>query len=181
VVSVSSLWADEQIYYPLEVIPYTPSNWFARGKKDPAFRTKLTIAIDLVKQAVAGQWPFKAVVAASFYGEDATVREYLHERGIGFVMALKPSHTRSGWHSQGEPGSLKEIAQGPKQAWTAVERTFRDGHRERWWALEIEAGPYCPCKPERLVVVTTDPTTMPELSTWYLVTNLPLKNKPRAT
>ena len=25
VVSVSSLWADEQVYYPLEVEPYTPA------------------------------------------------------------------------------------------------------------------------------------------------------------
>ena len=40
VVSVSSLWADEQVYYPLEVEPYTPAPWFARGKADPAFRTK---------------------------------------------------------------------------------------------------------------------------------------------
>ena len=55
VVSVSSLWADEQVYYPLEVILYTPSNWFAQGKKDQAFRTKLTIAIEPVKQAVALQ------------------------------------------------------------------------------------------------------------------------------
>lgn len=178
VVSVSSLWADEQVYYPLEVMPYTPSDWFPRGKKDPAFRTKLAIAIELVKQAVAGQWLFKAVVADSFYGEDAGVREYLHEAGLGFVMTLKPSH--NWWHFEGEPGSLKEIAQMPNQAWKEVDRTFRDGHRERWWALEIQVGPFGPRKPERAVVVTTDPATLPELSTWYLVTNLPLTNKPRA-
>jgi hypothetical protein len=178
-VSVSRLWADEQVYYPLEVIPYTPADWFPHGKKDPAFQTKLAIAIELVKQAVAGQWPFKAVVADSFYGEDAGVREYRHETRIGFVMALKPSH--SWWHSQGEPGSLKEIAQLPDQDWHVVERTFRDGHQERWWALEIQAGPYGPRQPERAVVVTTDPKTLPELSPWYLVTNLPLTNKPKAT
>lgn len=63
VVSVSSVWADEQVYYPLNVLPYTPSDWFPRGKKDPAFRTKLGLVIDLVKQAAAQQWPFKAVVA----------------------------------------------------------------------------------------------------------------------
>ncbi len=40
VVSVSSLWADGQVYYPLEVEPYTPAHWFAGGKDDPAFRTK---------------------------------------------------------------------------------------------------------------------------------------------
>ena len=40
VVSVTSLWADERVYYPLEVEPYTPEGYFTKGKKDPHFRTK---------------------------------------------------------------------------------------------------------------------------------------------
>jgi SRSO17 transposase len=40
VVSVTSLWADAQVYYPLEVEPYTPEKYFAKGRNDPAFRTK---------------------------------------------------------------------------------------------------------------------------------------------
>ena len=35
------------------------------------------------------------------------------------------------------------------------------------------AGPYGPDKTERAVVATTDPQTLPDLTTWYLVTNLP--------
>src|SRR5512147_261170 len=31
VVSVGSLWADEGVYYPLAVEPYTPERWFAAG------------------------------------------------------------------------------------------------------------------------------------------------------
>src|SRR5215212_9389561 len=53
VVSVSSLWADEGLYYPLGVEPYTPQRWFAQGKTDPAFRTKPQIALELVDQARA--------------------------------------------------------------------------------------------------------------------------------
>jgi hypothetical protein len=186
VVSVSSLWADEHVYYPLAVIPYTPAAWFARGRTDPDFRTKLVLAVELVKQAVAWHWPFKAVVADSFYGEDATVRESLQQLGVGYVLALKPSH--SWWHPVSEPGSLDEVARATAWkatapgAWQAVERAFRDGHHERWWALEIKAGPYGgPRRRERAVVVTTDPATLPEISTWYLVTNLPATNKPKAT
>lgn len=37
VVSVSSHWADERIYYPLEVAPYTPASRFEQGKKDPLY------------------------------------------------------------------------------------------------------------------------------------------------
>ena len=73
VVSVSSLWADEQVYSPLEVKPTTPAAWFECGRTDPDFKTKLTIAMDLVKQAVTWKWPFKAGVADSFYAEDGTV------------------------------------------------------------------------------------------------------------
>jgi hypothetical protein len=62
--------------------------------------------------------------------------------------------------------------------WTAVARTFRDGHTETWWALEVIAGPYGPEQAKRAVVATTDPTTLPALSNWYLVTNLPAPNAP---
>src|SRR6185503_18183862 len=43
VVTVTTLWADERIYYPLHAEPYTPAKHFDRGKSDPAFRTKLQI------------------------------------------------------------------------------------------------------------------------------------------
>src|SRR5947209_13920970 len=36
VVSVTSLWADERVYYPLETEPYTPESYFAKGRNDPA-------------------------------------------------------------------------------------------------------------------------------------------------
>ena len=37
----------------------------------------------------------------------------------------------------------------------------------------MQAGPYGPEKTERAVVATTDPETLPDKTTWYLVTNLP--------
>jgi hypothetical protein len=35
------VWADEGMYYPLEVEPYTPKHHFEGGSSDPRFRTKL--------------------------------------------------------------------------------------------------------------------------------------------
>ncbi len=35
VVSVTSLWADEAVYWPVDYIPYTPKHHFATGKADP--------------------------------------------------------------------------------------------------------------------------------------------------
>jgi SRSO17 transposase len=178
VVSVTSLWADAGVYYPLDFEPYTPAHHFAKGEDDPAFRTKLRIALELVTRAVQGGIPFEAVVADNFYGEDRTFRQGLRELKLGYVLALKPSH--SWWHKIGTIGSLQEVAQaaGWKSAeqpgqWVKVIRTFRDGSTQTWWALEVQTGPYGPQKTERAVIATTDPEKLPDLTTWYLVTNLP--------
>jgi SRSO17 transposase len=185
VVSVTSLWADEKVYYPLDVEPYTPAQWFERGKDDPQFRTKPQIALELVEQALAAELPFRAVVADSLYGEHTAFRTGLQELKCGYVLALKPSH--AWWHSVDELGSLVDIARATPWrsaeepgAWVAVQRQFRDQHTETWWALEVNAGPYGVEKANRGVVVTTDPTTLPELSTWYLISNLPLPDSDRA-
>jgi DDE superfamily endonuclease len=185
VVSVSSLWADERVYYPLEVEPYTPAHWFARGKADPAFRTKPQLALTLVERAVTQQWPFRAVVADAFYGENPTFRMGLSPLTVGYVLGLKPSHCW--WHATEDVGSLAEVAEaadwaGPKRpgAWGQVVRTFRDGHAEVWWALEVVAGPYGPTKHQRAIVVTTDPGQLPDVTTWYLLTNLPAPGSERA-
>jgi hypothetical protein len=107
--------------------------------------------------------PFRAVVADSFYGEDEEFRWTLRDLGAGYVLALKPSH--GWWHREGEEiGALWEAAlgagwEGPDSPgeWARVERRFRDGHTEEWWALEVEAGPYGPERAQRAVVATTDP------------------------
>lgn len=178
VVSVTSLWADEQIYYPLEVEPYTPAHHFAGGKLDPGFRTKLESARDLVTHAANQRMPFRAVVADAFYGADETFKAHVRELNVGYVLALKAPHS---WlHLEGMVAALWQVAEGAgwqeaaaPGAWVRVERTFRDGHMEVWWALEVDAGPYGPACPQRAAVVTTDPPTLPDLSTWHLVTNVP--------
>jgi SRSO17 transposase len=178
VVSVSSLWADERVYYPLAVEPFTPQQHFPRGMADPAYRTKPQIALELVSQAVGDGLPFRAVVADSFYGENDGFRSGLAQKHLGYVLALRPSH--AWWAPMGTVNSLQEAAQtaawaGPDAPgdWQPVERTFRDGHAERWWALEVNVGPYGPQRRQRAVIATTDPTALPEPTTWYLVTNLP--------
>jgi SRSO17 transposase len=110
VVSVSTVWADAQVYYPLEVEPYTPAHHFRRGKTDAAFRTKPAIAWELVQQAVAANIPFRAVVADSLYGEHAGFIAGLEQARLGYVVAVKPSH--AWWHPVGTVGSLERVANG---------------------------------------------------------------------
>ena len=188
IVAVSSLWADERVYYPLQVRPYTPEARLAGGKKHPAFRTKPQLALELVLAARAAGIPFRAVVADSLYGEHPEFKRVMWQADIPYVLAIKPSQIV--WTPPPEPESPWEAADRLRWAetndadhpgaWTALVRRFHDGHEETWWAVDLRLGSYAPDYPTRLVVATSDPRTLPDASTWYLVTNLPLPGTTRA-
>jgi hypothetical protein len=180
VVSVSSVYAEERLYYPLEVEPYTPAHHFEGGKRDPAFRTKPHIALQLVERAIEMEIPFRAVVGDILYGEHREFRRALQSRGIPYVLAVKPSY---GWYlaTGGGRETVEQVVgkypwEGEEEPgeWVALEHLFRDGHIERWWALEPTCWPFEAGREKRLVVATTDPATLPELTTFYLFTNLPV-------
>ena len=186
VVSVSSLWVDERIYYPLEAEPYTPAHHFEGGKANSQFRTKPQIALELVERAVEMKIPFQAVVGDILYGEHRKFKEGLEGRQIPYVLALKPSH--AWWHRVDEVGWVEGVARashwgGPENPgeWVELKRCFRDGRTPQvWWALEAECAPYGPEKLRRLIIATTDPATLPNLTSWYLATNLPAPGSKRA-
>jgi hypothetical protein len=184
VVTVTTRWADERLYYPVHAVPYTPARHFAKGKGDPAFRTKLAIGADLAIKARAAGFVFRAVAADSAYGDQDGFRGELAGAGLPFVMALKPrrgiwaygadAHTpvdaarALAWHGPDDPGD-----------WQPVTRAFRDGHTQTWWAADAALGWWGQDGARRLVVATADPVTLPEKATWYLVTNLPRPGSPR--
>src|SRR6266702_4008109 len=145
VVTVTTLWADERLYYPVHALPYTPARHFAKGKNDPAFRTKLQIGADLAARARDAGFVFRAVCADSAYGDQDGFRGELRQAGLPFVMALKPrrgtwaygpdAHTpvdaarALAWHGPDDPGD-----------WQPVTRAFRDGHAQTWYAADAELG-----------------------------------------
>ena len=87
IVAVTSLWADERIYYPLHVQPYTPAERLPKGKADPDFPTKPQLAAGLVDVARDAGFSFRAVVAHRFYGENATFEGALLARLVKRVPA----------------------------------------------------------------------------------------------
>ncbi len=89
------------------------------GKQDPAFRTKPLIAKELIERALAREIPFRAVVADSLYGEHRQLKAELKRCGVGFVLALKPSHA---WrHYAHEIGTVCEAAQAVGAHWKSAE------------------------------------------------------------
>jgi len=179
IVAVTSLWADERVYWPVHVQPYEPASRLPKGTRDPRFRTKPQQAAELVQAARTAGVCFRAVVADCFYGDNTGFTEALGHAGVAFVLAVKP---RKGvWASADEAHTPREAAAelawtSPAEPgdWTKVTRRFRDGHTETWWAADasLPAAGWGPDRRLRLVVATTDPATLPKLTTWYLVTNL---------
>jgi hypothetical protein len=178
IVAVTSLWADERCYWPVHAVPYTPASRLAKGKRDPEFRTKPQLAVELIQAAQQAGIGFRAVVADCFYGDNPGFTDALTAAKVPFVLALKPrkgswapadqAHTpveaagELGWHGPSRPGQ-----------WRRVIRRFRDGHTETWWAADATLGGFGPDQRLRLVVATTDPGSLPGMSSWYLLTNLP--------
>jgi hypothetical protein len=185
IVAVTSLWADERCYWPVHAVPYTPASRLAKGKRDPGFRTKPQLAVELVQAARQAGIEFRAVVADCFYGDNPGFTDALLAAKVPFVLALKPrkgtwapaeaAHTpveaagELGWRGPTKPGR-----------WRRVTRRFRDGHTEIWWAADATLGGWGPDRRLRLVVATTDPASLPGHSSWYLLTNLPRPSSRRS-
>jgi hypothetical protein len=185
IVAVTSLWADERVYWPVHAVPYTPVSRLPGGERDPGFRTKPQLAVELVKAAREAGIGFRAVVADCFYGDNPSFIDTLTAAKVPFVLALKPrkgtwapadaAHTPVeaagdlGWRGASRPGH-----------WRRIQRRFRDGHTETWWAADAQLGGWGPDRRLRLVVATTDPVSLPGHSSWYLLTNLPRPASRRA-
>jgi len=185
IVAVTSLWADERVYWPVHAVPDTPASRLPGGERDPGFRTKPQLAVELIQAAREAGIEFRAVVADCFYGDNPGFTQALTAAKIPFVLALKPrkgtwapadqAHTPIeaardlGWRSLTRPGR-----------WRRIQRRFRDGHTETWWAADATLGGFGPDQRLRLVVATTDPGSLPGHSSWYLLTNLPRPTSRRA-
>ena len=160
---MTTLWADEAHYYPLHVMPYTPEKRLPEGKRDPAFRTKPEIALELVERAQAAGIAFCAIVADCLYGDNNGLETALLTRGLPHVLARRSAPGR-GWAPAEADHSFKEAAQAlPLSAWREVIRRFRDGHTERWWAAELRLFGYGSLKPVRAICATTDRRALPDL------------------
>ena len=77
IVAVTSLWADERVYFPVHVVPYTPATRLPGGKQDPGSGPSRSWPWSWSAAAEAGGAPFRAVVADCFYGDNPTFNEAL--------------------------------------------------------------------------------------------------------
>jgi SRSO17 transposase len=118
IVAVTSLWADERVYWPVHVQPYTPGARLPKGRRDPGFRTKPQQAAELVAAARTAQIPFRAVVADCFYGDNDGFTEALGRTKVAYVLAVKPR--KGAWAPADEVHTPQEAAR--QLAWGSPEQ-----------------------------------------------------------
>jgi hypothetical protein len=140
IVAVTSLWAEERVYWPVHAVPYTPASRRPGGERDLGFRTKPQVAVELVGAARKAGIRYRAVVADCAYGDNPGFTDALLAAGVPFVLALKPparaprrQRRRPIPRSRPPPSSAGAA---PPDRWRRVERRFRNGHTETWWAAD---------------------------------------------
>ena len=184
IVTVTTVWTDGRVYYPLHAHPYPcpplrPRTFRSRLPHETATvrcsrgppeggglrlpgsgrRLRLLRQRRLVSRAARGRPGLRG-------GAQAAPR---------YLGPSRPPHTPTEaaqaltWRDARRPGD-----------WTPVERHFRDGHTETWWAADARLGGYGPDSLCQLVVATTDPARLLPKATWYLATNLPHPDAPHA-
>lgn len=169
-VSVHLLYARGSTYFPLDLVPYIPASHFKKAERDPEFTSKPQLALELINK-YQEHWPFRAVLADSFYGRNLTLTHRLIDKKIPFVLALPASYCW--WHFPEEIGGVEEQAhKTPTESWLPLVKTYADGHEEHLWVAETQGPAFGPEKSLRLVVVTTDPVELPAATTEYLISNL---------
>ena len=156
------------------------------GERDPGFKTKPQLAVELVGAAQQAGIGFRAVVADCAYGDNPGFTQALGTAKIPFVLALKPH--KGTWAPadagpQPDRGSRQARLARPQSAWPMaayLQRRFRDGHTKTWWAADAQLGGWGPDRRLRLVVATTDPARAARRGSWLLLTNLPRPASRRA-
>ncbi|MFE7656068.1 transposase [Streptomyces bottropensis] len=141
IVTVTTVWTDGRVYYPLHATPYTPAHHFARGRSDPAFRTKPQLSPALAARGKEAGFGCRAVVADCAYSVSDDWYLALREAGLAYVVALKPH--RGTWAPADQPHTPIEAAHAltwndakRPDDWTPVERHFRGGRTETSWGAE---------------------------------------------
>ncbi len=145
VVTVTTVWADERLYYPVHAVPYTPARHFAKGRatrgSGPSCRSARTWPSGRRRRGSrSGRWPPTAPT-----GTRTGSAAELADAGLPFVMALKPH--RGTWAYREQAHTPVDAARAllwgrPDEPgdWQPVTRAFHDGHTETWWAADASLG-----------------------------------------
>ncbi|OYD89180.1 IS701 family transposase [Nostoc sp. 'Peltigera membranacea cyanobiont' 210A] len=156
IVSVDAYGLYSNITFPLSIKIFKPKGTLKEGDK---YKTKIELASEIITELIESGFTIKLVLADSLYGQSSEFIRKLAEYKLDYVVAIINNH-----------GVWLPAAQRVRaNKWCKFERTFSNQKSEIRYIREIIYGK------KRAITyweITTDPETMPENSTSFVMTNL---------
>lgn len=156
IVSVNAYGVYENITFPLSFKVFKPKGTLKSGDK---YKTKIELASEIITELINEGFNIELVLADSLYGESSEFIKKVNEYELAYVVAIRSNH--GVWL----PANQRVRA----NKWCKFERTFSNQKSETRYIREIVYGK------RRTITyweITTDPETMPENSTSFVMTNL---------
>lgn len=157
IVSVNAYGIWRGITFPLLFKIYKPKT---RLKQDDEYKTKTLLAREIITELKEMGFKFELVLADSLYGESETFLSVLSENKLPYLVAIRSNH--GVWMPSGERIRYNR--------WKEFERVFTNGKTQKRYIREIIFGKR---RSLRYWQITTDKKTLPDNTTWYVMTNLP--------
>jgi SRSO17 transposase len=158
IVAVTAYALFRGMILPLTFEVYKPKE---RLKAGDEYKTKPQIAAEMIRELITLGFRFELVLADSLYGESqVNFINVLESLNLPYIVAIRSNHGM--WLPQEQ-----EVTCEPWQAFT---RTFSNGKTEVRYRSEIIYGKR---RTVRYWLLTTDPQTLPDNSTVYVMSNAP--------
>lgn len=158
IVAVTAYGYLDGITFPLTFEVFKPKGTLKEGDR---YKTKPEIAGEMIEDLQELGFKFELVLADSLYGEsDVNFISILHKFNLNYLVAIRSNH--GVWLPQGQKVR--------RNKWRKFERIFSNDLRETRYIREIIFGKR---RQQQFWQITTDTETIPDSSTWYVMSNIP--------
>jgi SRSO17 transposase len=158
IVAVTAYGIIEEMTFPLTFEVYKPHE---RLKPGDEYKTKPQIASEMIRELQKIGFKIELVLADSLYGESgSSFISVLDELNLNYTVAIRSNHAV--WMP------LEQRVRSNK--WRKFDRIFSDGTTEPRYIREIIFGTR---SKKCYWQITSDPVTLPESSTWWVMTKIP--------
>ena len=166
IVSVNAYGVYENLTFPLLFKVFKPKGTL---KENDSYKTKIELASSIVTELVELGFEIELVLADSLYGEASSFIRTLDKYKLPWAVAIRSNH--GVWLSPEQKVRANK--------WCKFERIFSDRKSETRYIREIIYGKR---NKRTYWEITTDPQTMPDNSTSFVMTNIQLsRNKMKKT
>ncbi len=157
IVSVNAYGIFQGITFPLIFKVFKPKK---RLKEEDKYKSKPQLAIEIIEALREKGLNFELVLADSLYGESSEFLNALDKYNLNYIVAIRSNHG-----VLMPPGARIRYTR-----WKKFDRVFSNGKSEERFIREIVFGQR---RTVRFWEITTDKITVPENTTWYIMTDLP--------